>query len=1119
MTTPRTCPKCGRSLADTAEGLCPQCLLSASLEDASTSTDGTGPALTTAARGLLIRYVGDYEIDEPLGAGGMGVVFKAEQRTLRRPVALKLLHAGALASPELVQRFRNEAETAAALSHPNIVGIYEVGEHDGHQYFSMEWVDGPSLATALAEHPMEARAAARLALKLARALEHAHQHGVLHRDIKPSNVLLDKQGEPHLGDFGLAQFRERAIHLTQTGTPMGTPAYMSPEQARGDWKAVSTATDVWGLGAVLYEMLTSRPPFVGQTALETARQVTESEPRPASRLNPAVPVDLETICLKCLQKVPGRRYATASAVAEDLERFLEGRPIQARPVGDLERLWMWVRRKPALAALCALSVLTVLVALSDALSRYRNQVRRLREEEAQVRLQSAQMMVFGTPVRQIGWSVKASNELAAAASFLKRKPYYVNTLANTLEGWEAWLLGPCQAPGTRQVGFDPKADSRTTQLLLAGSDQVQVWNPTDSSATNPVPLHSYPAPAVAYPPGTLIQLLESQAGRLTVWSSLRRQSLGEVALPARLMLPTGTSNVLAAVSEDERRLAVVLEDRTINEVGVPTTNDVVVLWELPTGRLPRTLPVCELAAGQVFSESASSGGADPVPAPKATALALSPDGGLVAIGIGPVNARVLLHDLVANRRLTPFRFSGLAPRCLAIAESRRRSGSVEGTEHAWLIAAGDGSGSIGVYDAGIQRLTALLRSTHTEVNCLAFSPDRMVLASGGRGPVQIWDLAMSQPLLDLDRGDHCDALAFSADARHLAASARAGGTNSSVHLWELANGRGIATLRGPSAMVTRPTFSPRGDRLACVGFDWQVGVWDTERVQLLWLLQGPQGVSPDNCALAFSPDSGLLAISTGREAQLWDLTTGRRLRSWPLPPGLVDVLSYDSTNALYLWRTETVQGDRFPNLSLSWQEHPRVVRLRNLFAAQPDAVLHTITNFNRHIISTAASPDGKYLVVEGTRIVDAEEQRGLVLAESPSARVLLSLPTSSPWRWRQACFDAASEHLAFSLDGTNWLLMPLAATNRWQPLARAPIAVGPHPRLTVHFGSAHRGVEVHDARRGLDFTLQSERQWTAAFDRSGRWLAWETQSGSVVLCDLDELVRHFVAAGLAKPTS
>jgi serine/threonine-protein kinase len=308
------------------------------------------------------RTVAGYQILGELGRGGMGVVYKALQRGLHRLVALKMILAGHHADDKQRARFHTEAEAVARLQHPNIVQIHEVGEHEGLPYFSLEFVDGEPLDKKIAGIPQAPRLAAQMVETLARAMHFAHEQGIVHRDLKPANILMTRDGIPKIADFGLAKCLEAADSgQTKSGTLVGTPSYMAPEQARGDVRVVGPLSDLYALGAILYELLTGRPPFQGASAMDTVTRVTRDDPVPPARLQPRTPLDLETICLKCLQKEPASRYADCFELAEDLHRFLTGEPIRARPVGHVERVWRWCRRNPTLAAAATAILLLFLV--------------------------------------------------------------------------------------------------------------------------------------------------------------------------------------------------------------------------------------------------------------------------------------------------------------------------------------------------------------------------------------------------------------------------------------------------------------------------------------------------------------------------------------------------------------------------------------------------------------------------------------------------------------------------------------------------------------------------------------------------------------------------------------
>ncbi len=376
------CGRCGAEiLADAPEGLCTACLFETGLDllehESVAAGDDGGSAQTAEPSSPNTRPrvkkvpqqaktfgdFGDYELLEEIGRGGQGVVYRARQKSLNRTVALKVIGLGHWATEAHLKRFRREAEAAASLEHSGIVPIYEVGEHDGSCYFSMKFVEGGQLDAVAKREPMPIRRAAELTAKVARTVHYAHEHSILHRDIKPGNILLDQKGEPHLTDFGLARLLETESTVTRTLEVLGTPSYMAPEQAVGNNTQLTSATDVYGLGAVFYQLLTGHPPFAGGTTYETIKLLLDTEPRQPRLWNPKVDRDVSTICLKCLEKDPKRRYTSALALAEDLERWLKHEPILARRTGVFSRGNKWVRRNPTSALLAV-----ALVALAAAAS-------------------------------------------------------------------------------------------------------------------------------------------------------------------------------------------------------------------------------------------------------------------------------------------------------------------------------------------------------------------------------------------------------------------------------------------------------------------------------------------------------------------------------------------------------------------------------------------------------------------------------------------------------------------------------------------------------------------------------------------------------------------------------
>ncbi|MCX6927820.1 MAG: WD40 repeat domain-containing serine/threonine protein kinase [Verrucomicrobia bacterium] len=412
------CNECGRPLPDnTADGTCPSCLLGWGLgapendDSPAVPADGAGEHQAASPVPARLAYFGDYELLEEIARGGMGVVYKARQVSLNRIVAVKMILAGQFAGKGATQRFKTEAEAAAHLRHPGIVGVHEVGQHEGFHYFSMDYIEGKNLNEIARAKPVPPRQAAEWVKAVAEAIHYAHEQGILHRDIKPSNILIDALDVPHVTDFGLAKQVQAHSEVTVSGEVLGSPNYMPPEQAGGHQGEVGRASDVYSLGAVLYHLLAGRPPFVGQTMAETVNQVIHQEVMSPRVLNPSVPADLETICLKCLEKEPRCRYQSAQELGDELSRFLRDEPILARPASATEKAWRWCRRKPVIAALAASLVLVFLLGLAGVLTQLRRvqaKSEELRHELAQLRvLNGVQLMQAGDYFKSLLWFADA----------------------------------------------------------------------------------------------------------------------------------------------------------------------------------------------------------------------------------------------------------------------------------------------------------------------------------------------------------------------------------------------------------------------------------------------------------------------------------------------------------------------------------------------------------------------------------------------------------------------------------------------------------------------------------------------------------------------------------------
>jgi WD40 repeat protein/serine/threonine protein kinase len=831
-----------------------------------------------------VTQLGRFEIERELGRGGCGVVFLAYDPELRREVALKVPRPEVLATSELRERFRREARAAAGLDHPNLVPVYEAGEVGAVCYIASAYCPGITLAQWLRQQsePLSFHEAATLVATLADAVDHAHTRGVLHRDLKPSNVLLQiadwrlqtenqqtpASGQsailslqsviPKISDFGLAKLVEGDTgHETRTGALLGTPAYMAPEQAEGKIRAIGPATDVYALGTILYELLTGRLPFRGESDLDTLEQVRSQEPMAPSRLRARLPQDLTTICLKCLEKDPHRRYASAADLATDLQRFLRGEPIRARRAGVWEHGIKWARRRPAWAALLAVSAIA-LTALLAGTAWHNIRLRGALTETGKAK-DSAEFNLY---VARINMAQRAWEEgqLGRMQYLLEglRPPATGTTEAPGFEWRYLWRL--CHSdrltlPGHDQLVLCVAYSPDGKYLASGGFDQtVRVCDATTGQVVRTFPTNGR-CYRVAFSPDGLC-LASAGAVKVTVWE----MATGRELFSAR-------SEVEVAFSHDGRRLA------------FSSGSD--------EGR-PRDVKVCELATGkEVLSLKP--------PAGQVIALAFSPNGrDLVA---GSFDGRIQVWEAASGKgRYTLTAGTGPVHSLAFSPDSQRlAAASPEGLVKVWEAATGkqvlslpghastvasvafspDGrflasagyDGIVKVWEAATGREAFNLKGQ----TCIAFSPDGQWLASAGADGVKVWQVASQEALTLKGHKEFISTVAFSPDGRLLASAS----SDHTVRVWDAATSQQLRTLRGHSAWVWGVAFSPDGRYLASTSRDRTVKLWDWATGQVVRTLSGhTDGV----LGVAFSPD-GRYLVSTSRDwtAKRWETATGKEV--------------------------------------------------------------------------------------------------------------------------------------------------------------------------------------------------------------------------------------------------